>query len=67
LTAVIIFGFLLMVGAVGIILILTDNVKAGAIIYLISSFCFIPIGIIGVIGARKLLDKLIEEDFLKRK
>ncbi len=43
----------------------TDKIKLGAKTFIISSFFFVPIGILGVIGARKELDKLIESEFFK--
>jgi hypothetical protein len=43
----------------------TNNIKLGAKIFLISSFFFVPIGIIGIIGCRKVTDSLTENDFFK--
>jgi hypothetical protein len=45
----------------------TDNIKLGAKIFMISSFFFVPIGLIAIIGARKILDQLKEQEFLKTK
>ncbi len=43
----------------------TDKIKLGAKIFTISSFFFVPIGIIGIIGCRKATDHLTEQDFFK--
>ena len=45
----------------------TDKIKIGAKIFIISSALFVPIGMIGVIGARKVIDHLTEQEFLKTK
>ena len=36
----------------------TKKIKLGARLFMVSSFFFIPIGMVGIIGARKVLDKL---------
>lgn len=43
----------------------TDKIKLGAKIFMISSFLYVPIGIIGIIGCRKVLDSLTEKEFFK--
>lgn len=43
----------------------TDRLKLGAKIFMISSFFFVPIGMIGVIGCRKVTDSLTEHNFFK--
>jgi hypothetical protein len=45
----------------------TDQLKLGAKIFMISSFFFVPIGMIGIIGCRKVTDHLTEQEFLKQK
>jgi len=45
----------------------TDKIKLGAKIFMISSFFFVPIGMIGIIGCRKITDHLTEQEFLKQK
>jgi len=45
----------------------TDQIKLGAKIFMISSFFFVPIGLIGIIGCRKITDHLTEQEFLKQK
>jgi len=43
----------------------TNKIKLGAKIFMFSSFVFVPIGLIGVLGCRKVLDTLNEEVFFK--
>jgi len=43
----------------------TDKLKLGAKIFMISSIFFIPIGLIGIIGCRKVTDSLTEIEFFK--
>lgn len=43
----------------------TDKIKLGAKIFMVSSFLFIPIGLVGVVGSRKVLDNLSEQEFFK--
>ncbi len=43
----------------------TDKIKLGAKIFMISSFFFVPIGMIGIIGCRKVIDSLTEKEFFK--
>jgi len=45
----------------------TDQLKLGAKIFMISSFFFVPIGMIGIIGCRKVTDHLAEQEFSKQK
>ena len=45
----------------------TDHIKLGAKIFMWSSILFVPIGLIGVYGCRKVLDSLNEEEFFKEK
>ncbi len=43
----------------------TNKLKLGAKIFMISSFFFVPIGILGIVGCRKVTDHLTEQDFFK--
>ena len=43
----------------------TNKIKLGAKIFMITSYFFIPIGIIGIIACRQILDKIKEDNFLK--
>jgi hypothetical protein len=51
------------ISIVGMILLTTENYRAGFWIYVISMIMFIPIGLIGIIGARKMHDVKAEEEF----
>ncbi|MFL1895834.1 hypothetical protein ACJRPK_09030 [Aquimarina sp. 2-A2] len=55
----------LIVNCIATIIILFGKPKTGSIIFLIGSIVFVPIGLIGVMGARKTLNKIKEEKFLK--
>jgi len=57
----------LLVNLVGICLLtFTDHIKLGAKIFMWSSFLYVPIGLVGITGARKVLDALTEKDFFKK-
>ncbi|WP_128331861.1 hypothetical protein [Apibacter sp. HY039] len=57
------FWILSVIGA----MILPKKRKAGAIMVIIGSFIYIPIGFIAIIGARKLLDKKKLTDLEERR
>ena len=65
------FGFILgipyAIYILGFIMIVSGVRKAGAIIVIIGSVAFIPLGILSIIGARKILDKIKEEEFQKKR
>ncbi len=48
---------------VGMILIGMKKTALGARIFMYSSFIFVPIGLIGILGARKELNILIKDKF----
>ncbi len=50
---------------IGVIIMQFNNAKIGSIIFSIGSFLFIPIGIIGIIGVRKIVEKLEDNKFYK--
>jgi len=52
-----------LLNVIGIILIISGKIKTGAIVFMVGSFAFIPIGIIGIFGARSILNKLKQKDF----
>jgi len=62
-----VFGYILLglstMNLVGALLMLTPLNKAGAIVVIVFSIPFVPIGIIGILGARKWLDELKREAF----
>jgi len=43
----------------------TDKIKLGAKTFMISSVFFIPFGIIGIVGCKKVLNDLSENEFFK--
>lgn len=43
----------------------TDKIKFGVKIFMISSVFFVPFGVIGVLGCKKVLNGSSENDFLK--
>lgn len=55
------------ISLLGVVMIVIGNPKFGATAFLIGSVLFLPIGVIGMIGATKVLDQLEEEDFENRK
>ncbi len=54
----------LILNCIGVIIIVSGKPKTGSILFLIGSAIFVPIGIIGVIGARKILNQIKEEKFI---
>ena len=57
----------LLMNLVGLIFLsFTDKIKLGAKIFMFGSFVFVPIGLIGVFGCRKVLDALNEDEFFKQ-
>lgn len=48
---------------IGLILIVSNKVVAGAKVFLISSCFFIPIGVIGILGARQIIDTIKRKEF----
>lgn len=44
----------------------TEKIKLGAKIFMWSSFLFLPIGMIGILGCRKVLDSINEVEFFKK-
>jgi hypothetical protein len=62
----IMFGFVAL-SIAGIVLVAAGSRRTGAIVAMIGSVVFVPIGIIGAIGARKILDQLKQEEFERRR
>lgn len=59
-------GMVVVIGnVIGMLLTFTDLKKAGYMTFIISSTILVPIGLIGVISARKELEKLKQEEFNK--
>jgi uncharacterized membrane protein HdeD (DUF308 family) len=58
-------GVIVLSNIIGIFLIISDNKILGAKIFMISSAILVPIGLIGVFGARKIIDEEKKKDFYK--
>ncbi|TPN85098.1 hypothetical protein [Aquimarina algicola] len=54
----------LILNCIGVIIIILGKPKIGSTIFLIGSVLFVPIGLIGVFGARKILNQIKEEKFI---
>lgn len=50
----------------GFLFLICGEKRLGAKMIFVSSFFFIPIGMLGVVGARNYLDKLDEAEFLSK-
>lgn len=59
----IIMGVFLMLNIVGLLLIAADNVRAGCIVFIVGCVGFVPIGLIGLIGARNIMDEMKRQAF----
>lgn len=57
------FGPALGLQALGAILVLAGSRKPGAYCVIAGAIAFVPIGLIGAFGARKVLDQLSKEQF----
>jgi hypothetical protein len=55
--------FFLILNLIGIILISMKKIKVGLYVFMAGCFGFIPIGLIGLFGARKALDNLKKAEF----
>lgn len=49
--------FLLM-NVVGMLLVIIDKTKLGAILFIVGCVPFVPVGVIGILGAKKVLQSL---------
>lgn len=47
----------------GMVLIVVGKVRAGCITYMVGAVAFVPIGLIGFLGARAMLDKVRRQAF----
>lgn len=54
----VILGPLVALCVVGVVLVSAGKPKAGAITVMLGSFGFVPLGLIAVLGARRVLDEL---------
>ncbi len=60
---VVLFAIFAVVSLTGLFISAVSRSKAGPIIVIIGSICFIPIGLVAAFGARKALDSLKQEAF----
>lgn len=58
-----VIGVFLAMNVVGLLLIAADSIRAGCIIFIIGCVGFVPIGVIGLIGARNVMDELKRQEF----
>lgn len=65
-TLLVIFAIVYGVYVVGFIMVLSGLTRIGAKIIIVSSIIYIPIGLIGILGGRKLLDELAKQEFYKQ-
>ncbi len=56
-------GAIVLFNIIGIVMIQLGNKTAGARIFMISSALLVPIGLIGAMGARKIIDEEKRKDF----
>ena len=57
------FALFAVVSLAGLFISAASRSKAGPIIVIIGSLCFLPIGLVAAFGARKALDSLKQEAF----
>jgi len=55
-----------LVSVLGFILILVNKTKIGGILFIIGSVLFVPIGLIGIVGAQKTMNKEKNKNFIKQ-
>lgn len=63
---VMILGFFLVLNAIGLMMILFNAVQPGGIVFMVGSFAFIPLGLIGVLVARGAMDEVRRREFSKK-
>jgi len=63
----VVLGPLVALSVMGLLLISAGKTKAGAITVMVGSFGFIPLGLIAVLGARRVLDDLEAQRFNARR
>lgn len=54
------------VSVIGFILMLTNKIKTGGILYIIGCILFVPIGLVGVIGVKKVMNEAKEKKFIEQ-
>ncbi len=61
-----IFGSFVALSVFGAVMISSGNRRTGAILAIIGCVAFVPIGLLGVYGAKKVLDEVKREEFANR-
>ncbi len=56
-------GVFLALNVVGLLMLLAGSVKPGGIVFMVGSVVFIPIGLIGMLGARQAIDEVRRKEF----
>ncbi len=56
-------GVIVLVNILGMLLMASKKTILGARIFMISSILMVPIGLIGALGARKIIDEKKKEEF----
>ncbi len=56
-------GSIVLVNVIGLLIIASGNKLLGARVFMISSAIFMPIGLIGAFGARKIIDEEKRKNF----
>ncbi len=59
----IVVGVLVLINIIGVVLIQSGKKMAGAKVFLVASALMVPIGLIGVFGARKIIDEETRKNF----
>lgn len=59
-------GVFLALNVIGLMMLLFNAVQPGGIIFMVGSFAFIPIGLIGMLGAREAMDEVRRREFSKK-
>ncbi len=60
-------GLIVLLNLIGILLIKSGKTMLGAKIFLVSSAVMVPIGMIGALGARKIIDEEKRKEFYNNK
>ncbi|HDZ55779.1 MAG TPA: hypothetical protein ENI17_04150 [Pseudomonas xinjiangensis] len=50
----------------GILLVIGGQARLGAIVFIVGCIPFVPVGLLGILGAKKLMDNLKRENRLAR-
>lgn len=59
-------GIIVLFNVIGIIMIISRKIIMGAWVFMISSAVLVPIGLIGALGARKIIDEEKKKKFYNK-